>query len=206
LGIYFLGGIVGAVFCLTGHDFRYPVIGSWLRRKLFNGQPADSGGEEWEDNWVGGICHSTAILQIWGIVTPLIVWFSQKERSARLKLQALQAVFYQLIANVAYILFSVIGGVLYFIFIFGMVAVGTVGNGPANNAELPPGFGILTILFIVVMALFFLVYTIVVPLYYILAAVASIRTIRGHNFKYPILGNIIARRIGTPSQKVIITP
>jgi uncharacterized Tic20 family protein len=186
---------------MTNHNFRYPIIGSWLRKKMFDGQPSDAEIEKWEDSWVGGICHSTAILRIWGIITPLIIWFSQKGRSAKIRLQALQAIFYQLIASVTYIVLSVLGGVLYFLFIFGMLAFGVTTNSSGNNAHVPLGFGILIFLFIGGMMLFFLIAMIVVPLYYLLAAVASIRTIRGHDFKYPILGKIIARRIDVSNQK-----
>jgi len=201
-GIFFLAGIIGAIFCMINRDFSYPFIGRWLKGKLFGAQITEVEMEEREDNWVSGVCHATAILQIWGVITPFIVWFSQKGRSAKLRLQALQAFFYQLIAAVTYIMVSVFGGLLYFIGIFGMLVFGVASNGSGNDAHVPPVFGILIFLFFGGMMLFFLIFMIAVPLYYLLAAVASVRTIRGHDFKYPILGKIIARRINTSSQKV----
>ena len=113
-GIFFLIGIIGAIFCMIGRNFSYPLIGRWLKGKLFDGQTTEEEMEEWEDNWVSGVCHATAILQLWGVITPLIVWFTQKERSMKLRFQALQATIYQLTAFAAYI----IGMVAYMAFFF----------------------------------------------------------------------------------------
>jgi uncharacterized Tic20 family protein len=199
-GIFFLIGIIGAVFCMIDRDFRYPVIGKWLKKKLLDNQNIDADSEEWEDRWVAGVCHSTAILQYFGIITPLIVWFTQKERSAKVRFQALQAIFYQLTATIASILVSVLGGLLYFLFIFGMLAIGITSRGAANNTHIPPLFGILIIMFFGGLMLFWAISMIAIPLYYLLAAIASIRTIRGHEFMYPFLGKIIARKINAPKQ------
>lgn len=202
-GIFFLGGILGAVFCMINRDFRYPIIGSWLGKKLFDEQITDAGFEKWEDDWVSGVCHSTAFLQIWGVITPLIVWFSQKGRSAKLRFQALQAFIYQFIAAITNILVSVFGGLLYFIFIFGILVFGGASKGSGNTEHIPPVLGILFFIFLGGLMLFWLVSMVAVPLYYLLAVVASVRTIRGHDFKYPILGKIIAHRIDIANQKVI---
>ena len=94
LGLFFILGIVGAVSCFLGRDFRYPVLGRWLERYLsYDADSETQIMEAHEDNWDAAICHATAILQLWGVVTPLIVWFSQKERSTRLRFQAMQAFF-----------------------------------------------------------------------------------------------------------------
>ncbi|MEW6030521.1 MAG: DUF4870 domain-containing protein [Chloroflexota bacterium] len=193
-GIFFLGGILGAAFCMTNRDFRYPFIGRWLGRKLL-----DADSEEWEDNWVGGVCHSTVILQMWGIIIPLVIWITQKERSAKIRFQALQAIFYQLIAVVANVLGTVGGVVIYLVFIGGILVAASVGS--SNGNEISPMLGILLIVFMGGFMLFWLISMVAIPLYYLLAAIASIQTIRGHDFKYPILGSMIARRIGPPGQK-----
>jgi hypothetical protein len=39
---------------------------------------------------------------------------------------------------------------------------------------------------------------IVMPIYYLLAGLASFRVIRGHQFRYPILGYLIEKRMGAP--------
>ncbi|MBK8417278.1 DUF4870 domain-containing protein [Candidatus Villigracilis saccharophilus] len=197
-GLFFLVGIIGAVFCMLDRDFNYPIIGRWLKGKLFGEQIREEETEEWEDNWVSGICHSTAILQLWGIVTPLIVWFTQKERSAKLRFQALQAAIYQLIAFAAYIIGTVAYMAFIFIMIFGLMIFS--GSPTSPNSELSPAAGIISMLFFAILMIFWLIIMIAMPIYYLLAGAASILTIRGKNFKYPIIGGIISSRI-TP-QKV----
>ena len=201
-GLYFLVGIIGAVFCLMGRDFRYPIIGSWLRKKLLTAETTDAEIEEWEDSWVSGVCHATAILQLWGIVTPLIVWFSQKGRSAKLRLQALQAAVYQLIAVIAYFIGMFGYMAVFFAMMFGMILLG--GNSTVPIEELPPSARIIFTIFIFILMIFWLVMVVAVPAYFLLAAVAVIRTIRGHNFKYPILGGIIARRMSRSRPNEVI--
>ena len=34
IGLYFLIGIVGAISCVTGREFRYPIIGRWMEKYL----------------------------------------------------------------------------------------------------------------------------------------------------------------------------
>jgi uncharacterized Tic20 family protein len=201
-GLFFLIGIIGAVFCMIGRNFSYPLIGSWLKRKVFGEQVTEEKMEELEDNWVSGVCHSTAILQLWGIVTPLIVWFSQKERSMKLRFQALQAAIYQLTAFVAYMIGMVAYMAVFFIMMFGVLAFGGPSTSP--KSELSPIAGAIVIVFFAVMMIFWLLMTIATPIYFILAAAASILTIRGKNFKYPILGGIISRRIAHQKVEGII--
>lgn len=45
LGIYALAGAVGAVVCLSGRNFRYPWLGTWLERYLQPGRPASKSVE-----------------------------------------------------------------------------------------------------------------------------------------------------------------
>ena len=194
-GLMFLLGFVGAVFCMMGKEFRYPIIGNWLQRKIFDDQVSEEEAEKWEDYWVGGVCHATAILQLWGMITPLVVWFSQKERSARLRFQSLQAAIYQFIAMAAYML---IMGVYFFLYIF-MIAGLAISGIPADPQQTAsPVFMAFFIFFLALIMLLWLAAFLLYPIYLILALVASIRTVRGHDFKYPILSGIIMKRLDSP--------
>jgi uncharacterized Tic20 family protein len=194
MGLFFLTGIVGAIFCLTGRDFRYPVMGKWLEKYLSYGRDVESPLDETqEDNWVAGICHAMAILQLWGVVTPLIVWFTQKERSIRLRFQSMQAFVYQIIAFVLYML----GMVVYMAFFIGMFLTLILGGttGGSNELQGPPA--LMMVGFFAVMIIFWFIMLIVMPIYYLLAGLAGVRVIRGHQFRYPILGRIIEKRMGS---------
>jgi uncharacterized Tic20 family protein len=205
-GLFFLVGIIGAVFCMVNKNFSYPLIGHWLKRKLFSEQITEVEMEEWEDNWVSGICHSTAILQLWGIITPLIVWFSQKERSIRLRFQALQAAIYQASALVIYMVGMAAYMAFFLIMFVGMAIFGLADPSISSNNELPPIVGVIFLIFLGLIMIFWSLMMIATPIYFILAAIASILAIRGKNFKYPILGGMIAKRMNTSKNDVIPAP
>ena len=192
IGFTFVTGIVGAVSCLLGREFRYPFLGRWLERYLSYDESDAQMVEAQEDNWVAGICHAMAILQMWGLVTPLIVWFTQKERSAHLRFQAMQASIYQLIALLVYML----GMATYMAFFFGMFITFFLGGAMGSSNELPGPAAFMMVAFFVVMIVFWLIYSIAMPIYYLLAGCAGFRVIRGHHFRYPILGRMIEQRMG----------
>lgn len=199
-GLMFLFGFVGAVFCMLGKDFRYPFIGSWLQKKILNEQNEEE-AEKWEDFWVAGICHATAILQLWGIIIPVIVWFTQKDRSPRLKFQSLQAAIYQLIATVTYML-SFAGFFFVYILFIAVLAIGGISSSPEQVAS--PVVGVILAILMAIFSIVWLAWLIFYPIYLILAGIGAIHTIRGHDFKYPIVGGIIAKRMSTtPSNEVI---
>jgi uncharacterized Tic20 family protein len=194
LGLFFILGIVGAVSCLLGHDFRYPLLGTWLERYLgYDITPESQMIETQEDNWVAGICHATAILQLWGVVTPLIVWFSQKERSARLRFQSMQAFLYQVIAFIMYML----GMGVYMAFLMGMFITMLTGGTTGGGNELQGLSAFMMTGFLIVMMVFVVIVMIGMPIYYLLAGIAGFRVIRGHHFRYPFLGKIIEKRLNT---------
>jgi uncharacterized Tic20 family protein len=192
MGLFFLTGIIGAVYCLLGRDFRYPFLGKRLERYLSYTPDLESQIDETkEDNWVAGICHATAALQLWGAITPLIVWFSQKERSARLRFQAMQAFVYQLTALVAYMA----GMALYMFSFFGMVFIPLAGAALNGGKEIPAPAGILMLVFLGLIMIFWLIFMLLLPVYYLLAGFASIRVIQGRPFRYPIPGKVLEKRM-----------
>jgi len=83
--------------------------------------------------------------------------------------------------------------------IFGFVGVMLIAEagGPAlaNSDPIPPRLSILFIVFLGCFFLFWAFFMIATPIYHLLAAIASIRSIRGYEFRYPVLGRIIAHKI-----------
>jgi uncharacterized Tic20 family protein len=130
-------------------------------------------------------------MQLWGVATPLLVWFSQNERSARLRFQSMQAAAYQIIALVLYMLGMAVYMAVFFGMFISLILSGTLGG--SSELQGPPAF--IMAAFIVVMILFWFIMMIAMPLYYLLAGVAGLRVLRGHHFRYPILGRIIEKRI-----------
>lgn len=199
-GLMFLLGFVGAVFCMLGKDFRYPIIGAWLQRRLLDEQNEEE-AEKWEDYWVGAVCHAAAILQMWGMITPIVVWFSQKDRSVRLKFHSLQAAIYQLVATAAYML-STVGFFFVYVLFIAILIMGGISSDPQQVAS--PIFGVAVIFLMAVFMLVWLAWMVLYPIYYLLAGIATIRTMRGHDFKYPVLGGIIFKRVSAHKSKEVV--
>ncbi len=193
-GLFFLGGVIGAVFCMLNREFRYPIIGNWLKQKLSHDQITDAEFEQWEENWISGVCHATVILRLWGIITPLMLWILQREHSVKIRFQALQATLYQLLYVVAAIASTAIGVVFYVLFII-MMAIGLNGTSPAANDEIPAWLGVVLIGVMVIFLLYAMATFVIMPVYYLMALIGSFRVASGHEFYYPILGDLIARRM-----------
>lgn len=194
-GLYFLLGFIGAVFSFLGRDFRYPLLGNWLERYLkHDADPNTEINDEQEDNWVGGMCHMTAILQMWGMILPIIVWFTQKDGSVRLRFQAMQAAIYQGIAFVVYVLWTM----LYFLLLGGMFFVTIIGSLLGDGGQVPPFVGGIMIIVLIIVFIFAMMANLAGPLYLIFALIAAVRVVRGKNHHYPVLGNIIEKRMMKP--------
>jgi len=190
-GLLCLPGLFGMGFALAGKPFHYPFLGRRLESFLKRDAIAEEViNEKHEEDWVAGLCHSSAIVMIWGMILPLAVWLTQKERSARLRFQALQAFLFQLMA----LFVSIFALVLLFgLMVFMLMVVAAINSptGISSNAVL--------FLFIAVFVLFLFlcVLLLALPTYHLFALIAWMRVTRGADYRYPLLGKWIAKRMGT---------
>jgi len=187
-GIYFVGGILGAVRCLLKKDFRYPFLGKRLGSFLDYAPDAASPMDETkEDRWVAAMSHASAILLMWGLVSPLAVWITQKDRSPYLRFQALQATVYQVLALLAYFGFM---AVYFFSMIALFLALPLTSSGgyrPGNESL------IFLLIFGIVILVVWAVILLAVPTYHLFAMIAGIQILKGKDYHYPILGKQIER-------------
>lgn len=193
-GLYFLFGLIGAGFCIAGKDFRYPILGKWLEKYLKTCDVMDGDISEMrEDSWVAAVCHASAAIFMWGIAVPVIVWYTQKARSIRLSFHAIQSAIYQGFAVVAYL----IGMAFYLFLFFAMIATLILGGAMTSEtgADMPEWAGIAFFIVMILFGLVWLVVLIFTPVYYIISGIGSMRTLRGHDFRYPVIGRMIARKI-----------
>ncbi len=188
-GLLSLPGIVGAVMCALGRKFRYPILGKRLETFLkFNADGDPFMDESREDDWVAGLCHSSAVVLLWGMILPLMVWSTQKERSARLRFQALQAFLFQLLAFVATIF-------AFLLLVAMMIAVVALANYMNSAQGVSSNAGLYLLIAVFVMLLFMAVMLLALPTYHLFALIAWVRVARGQNYRYPILGKMIERRM-----------
>lgn len=186
--IYELMAIVAAVLSLMGREFRYPFFGNPLARFLgYQVSPQASLLEDREERVVAAVSHSTFTLVFFGLLTPIAVWFTNQERSAFLRFQALQAAIYQVIGAAGYAAFMA----LNLLFVFGSLGAMMLTSFASRPSAEPAWLGLIAILFLSLTCIFLLV----LPLYHLFGFLATLGVLRGRNFRYPILGRILASRL-----------
>jgi len=191
IGLYVLLPILGAISCALGKDFHYPIMGNRLARYLGYDPITHAEQQNWlveehEDRWVAAMGHFSVIVLLWGMLIPLMVWILQSKRNAFLKFQSVQTLIYQ-------------GGTLLlycgamFLYLFGFLAfmatMGLSGNGDMNSS-----MGIGLVVFAISMLITFFI-VLIVPLLHILGQWAGYRVLKGDDYRYPIVGRLVAKRI-----------
>lgn len=179
IGIYLLIPVIGAVLCGLGKDFRYPLLGSRLARSLgYQPEAGDDSPEldsAFEERFAAAMGHFAVILPIWGMLAPAWLWISQKSHSPWLKFQSAQTTLYQGIVNV-----------LYFGLTFASVFI---GFGSMALFAMTVDLGEWTVVAGMMVMICLLGCTgLVIPLFHILGQWAGLQTLRGRDFKYPLLG------------------
>jgi uncharacterized Tic20 family protein len=194
IAIYLLLPILAAVACGLGRDFRYPVLGNRLAKYLgYQTGKADEGTgfliEGFEERWVAAMGHFSVIIALWGLIAPATTWVVQGRYSAFLKFQSIQTTVFQVFVN----LMLLAAGVMYFLGIIVLFAAAGLEGGP--NMSSPVGmFGILVFfLSLLIAALMFLA----LPLFHILGQWAGYRLLKGDDYRYPILGKLVEKRMNT---------
>ncbi len=130
------------------------------------------------------------------MVTPLIVWFTQKDRSVRLRLQSMQAFIYQGIAFAVYM----IGMMLYMVAIFGMMFTTAIAGPLSRDGGVQGQAALFMLIVFGVMMLIWVVIGLLAPIYILLAAFASFRMLQGRPFHYPFIGGLLEKRMQKPQK------
>lgn len=184
MGLYLLVPLIGAVLCGLGKDFRYPLLGGRLARSLGydNSNPDALLDSAFEERFAAAMGHFAVILPIWGMLAPAWLWISHKSHSPWLKFQSAQTTIYQLIVNV-----------LYFGLTFASIFI---GFGSMALFALTVDLGEWTaVAGLMVMTCLLGCTGLIVPLFHILGQWAGLQTLRGRDFKYPLLGGWVAKWI-----------
>lgn len=135
-----------------------------------------------DEKVLAGLAHGSILLGIFtsgigGIVTALVIWLVQKEKSAYVAAQALQALVYQSVTFIVTMLAWCCWGLLWMVLIF----VPLTSNPAAFEAAPPAGLWVGLFLMVVPFAIWGLI--ILYGLY------GGVRCLGGHDFKYAIVGN-----------------
>jgi uncharacterized Tic20 family protein len=143
-----------------------------------------------DDRIMAALAHVSVLLPFTGLLAPIIIWATQKNKSPYVRFQALQAVAFQITLIVAWFA----GGACYMCSAFGtfplMVLAAPSSSTPPQATVPLVGFSLLAIFlpFVVfglaaLVGIAFLVY----------GLIAAVLTLQGKPFKYVILGRRIER-------------
>jgi uncharacterized Tic20 family protein len=135
-----------------------------------------------DEKTLAGLAHGSILLGLLtsgmgGIIAALVIWIVQKEKSAYVAAQALQALVFQAITFLLTMIAWCCWGVLYMALIF----VPLISNPGAYESTPPAGLWVGLALMIVPFGIWGL--TILYGLY------GAVRCLGGHDFKYAVIGN-----------------
>ncbi len=137
-----------------------------------------------DERIMAALSHITALIPFMGVIAPIVIWATQKEKSQYVRSQSLQALVYQLINVVIVIL----GYACYFVGLFGSIMIMAVAgsSGRVEEEVLPMlmmviPFGVFMLLGL--FEIFFMLY----------AVVAAVMSLQGKPFQYILIGSRIQR-------------
>jgi uncharacterized Tic20 family protein len=135
-----------------------------------------------DERTFAGLAHGSILLGIFtsgvgGIIAALVIWLLQREKSAYVARQALQALVYQAVTFILTMLAWCCWGMLWMV----MILVPLSTNPGAYNVAPPPGLWLGMFFMIIPIGIWGL--TIVYALY------GAVRCLAGHDFNYAIIGN-----------------
>lgn len=138
-----------------------------------------------DERVMAALAHVAAILPLMGIIAPIVIWVTQREKSRYVAFQALQAVAYQLSMIVAWM----VGMGCYFCSFFAMFLSIPLASSPGTTPPANTLFGLAFIIPSLVLGLIFLgVFA------FILYGIAgAINVFQGKPFRYVFIGYRVER-------------
>lgn len=130
-----------------------------------------------DEKTMAGLAHLTAALPQFGLIAAIVIWATQKDKSPYVSFQALQAIIY----HVAFIIIWVIGMGIYVLAFFATVAFSFV----PSREGFPFAFLVIPFTFLLLFGTIFIFVG-----YGIYGAISCFQ---GKDFRYLIIGNVIAR-------------
>lgn len=197
LGLYIGVGLLGAGLVLGGRDFQYPLLGGWLKRYLE--RAPDELLPDRIDHYAAALGHLSILLPWWGLLVPLLLWLTQRQRSVLLRFQAQQALIYQLICLGVSVLFGACQMcACMLIFPVGMLSGPFLSELPHDTLTTagPLVLGLFFIFFGGIMCLN-LFQLLVTPLFALGGLWGAGRVLDSQDFHYPLLGRWLRQRQGS---------
>jgi uncharacterized Tic20 family protein len=187
--IYLLIPVIGAVKCVLGQDFRYPLLGDRLARMVGydpsadNDAPLDSANEE---RFAAAMGHFAIVYSLWGMLPSLIFLLVPKVQSRYMKFQSLQTIAFQLVS----LLISIVLGIIT-LALFITSAATTLLPYIQNPRIYQPTPEMFLPFFLFLLCL--MMVALIVPLFQIVGQWAGLRLLQGREYRYEIIGRQVER-------------
>jgi uncharacterized Tic20 family protein len=140
------------------------------------------------DRIMAALAHSTAILPMMGVVAPIIIWATQRDKSEYVGFQALQAVVYQFVMILLWF-----AGMAMYVSSFFLVFV--PGMMVSESQSFPVFF---FVPFLVMGALMLAMLAFV-----LYGLVAAAMVLQGEDFRYFIIGDQLKRYLAKPAGRQV---
>lgn len=127
---------------------------------------------------LAALSHATVLIPLMGVIAPIVIWATQKDKSEFVAFQALQAIIYQFLMIIAYFA----GMLLYILSIPVMIVFSELGSG-----NTPGEVGFIFPMLVLVMIFggggLFILY----------GLAATVITFLGNNFHYILIGGALEK-------------
>lgn len=133
---------------------------------------------------MSALAHVTALIPLMGVIAPIVIWATQKEKSQYVRNQSLQALVYQLI-NVAIV---ILGYACYFVGLFGSIMIIAIAGSSGRVEE-----EVLPMLMMIIPLGVFLLLGLFEIFFMLYAIVAAVMSLQGKPFNYILIGSRIQR-------------
>lgn len=196
--IYLFPALLGCLGALLGRDFRYPILGARLARFVGYGSQ-ELLDDANENRFAASMGHFCVIFPLTGILVPLTLWAMGGKYSRNLRFQTLQAVVYQVVGTLVFLVF--------FLATFGtlfVMVLSVLSPQAASDVSIEGMLGVF------VSMICFLLVMLAYPMYHILGQWAGLRLLRGDDYRYPLIGRRVqawlAKREGAVLDDSMIDP
>jgi uncharacterized Tic20 family protein len=140
-----------------------------------------------DERIMAALAHVSAVLPMVGIVAPIVVWATQKDKSEYVRFQALQAIAYQLTMILAWFL-----GMACYMGSFFLTFCGVFLSVATTSSEPGPGDFLRMLPFFTPFVVFGCIF-LGAALFIIYGIVGAVQTFRGTNFRYIIIGGWVTK-------------
>ena len=155
---------------------------------------SDSLAPTQDERVMAALSHISVLMPFIGVIAPIVIWVTQKEKSRYVAFQSLQALAFQLSLIVAWF----IGMGCYMLSFFGMFFTLPFASTTESSQTLSPLFGLAFFIPFLILGAFFVGGF----LFILYGIVGAIMAFQGKPFRYAIIGKRVERFL-QPKQDVV---